>query len=432
MNPTALKREISLLGAVMYGVGIIIGAGVYVLIGRASGYAGNSVWISFILAAVVASFTAFSYAELTSMFPASGAEYVYVEKAFKHNLLSFTIGWLVLVSGIISASTVALGFGGYLKSYVAVPEVFSAVVLIVLLSLINFWGIKQSIKLNTALAFAEILGLVIVILLGANYFGKVDYFESPSGGSGIVAAAALIFFAFIGFESLSKIGEETKDPQRTIPKALILSLLISSILYAAVAISAVSVVPYEQLASSASPLADVALRAQGSEAFLTLSIIAMFATANTVLIMLIATSRIAYGMAKEASLPEALAKIHRTRGTPWGAVFVTMALSAVFVLLGDVGLVASVTNFMIFLVYLVVNLALISLRLKGATGTGGFRSPFNVSKVPIFAVLGAVSSIAMLFQFNATIVLISVVATVLGIPIYRFAGRRGSRGRVAN
>ncbi|MCP8322326.1 MAG: amino acid permease, partial [archaeon] len=203
MGSGALKREIGLAGAVAYGVGIIVGAGVYALIGRAAGQAGNSVWLSFILAAIVASFTGLSYAELSSMFPVSGAEYVYVEKAFRSNFWAFIIGWLVLLSGVISSSTVALGFGGYLMSYIGISEAFTAILLILLLSLVNFWGIKESVKVNVVLTLIEVSGLILVVLFGAKYFGSVNYFVAPSGVRGIVSAAALIFFAFIGFESLA-------------------------------------------------------------------------------------------------------------------------------------------------------------------------------------------------------------------------------------
>jgi len=425
MDSGALKREIGLLGAVAYGVGIIVGAGVYALIGRAAGQAGNSVWVSFVLAAIIASFTGLSYAELSSMFPVSGAEYVYVEKAFRSNFWAFVIGWLVLLSGVISSSTVALGFGGYLMPYVGVSEAFTAILLILLLSLVNFWGIKESVKVNIVLTLLEVSGLILVILFGVGYFGSVNYFEAPSGVRGIVSAAALIFFAFIGFESLAKIGEETKDPERTIPRALILALIISTMLYVMVALSVVSIIPYDQLASSTSPLADVALKAQGPQAYSILSIIALFATANTVLIILIATSRIAYGMAKESSLPNILSKVHKKRGTPWVTILFTMAISSLFALIGDIELVANVTNFTTFLVFFAVNMALINLRHKRATNKKAFKSPFTIMNVPVLAVLGALSSLIMLLQFDLPVITISILVIALGAIFYKFFLKRG-------
>ncbi|MGQ9718685.1 MAG: APC family permease [Nitrososphaerales archaeon] len=425
MNSGPLRRDVGFAGAVAYGVGIIVGAGVYALIGRAAGNAGNSVWISFILAAAIATFTGLSYAELSSMFPLSGAEYVYTEEAFGSKFWAFIVGWLVFLSGVISASAVAIGFGGYLLPFVSIPEVITAILLILVFSLVNFWGIKKAIKLNMILTLTEVAGLVLVILFGAGFIGSVNYFEVPFGLRGIISAAGLIFFAFIGFESLTKIGEETVEPERTIPRALIVALAISTILYALVALSAVSIVPYDQLAESTSPLADVALKAQGPLAYLVLSIIALFATGNTVLIILVATSRIAYGMAKDSSLPDILTMVHKKRGTPWVAILLTMIVSCLFVLPGDIELVANVTNFAIFFVFFIVNLALIVLRRKKAIDKGVFRSPLTVMNVPVLAVLGAVSSFMMLLQFDILVITISIFATCLGAIIYKlFVTRR--------
>jgi APA family basic amino acid/polyamine antiporter len=415
-----LKRKVGLLGAVAYGVGIIVGAGVYALVGRAAGHAGNSVWMSFMLAAVVASFTGLSYAELSSMFQESGAEYVYVEKAFGKKFLAFIVGWLVLLSGVVSSSAVALGFAGYLSSYVRVPDTVIAVILIVVLSLVNFRGIQESVRVNIALTLTEVLGLVLIVLLGIGYYGSVNYFDAPSGARGIVSSAALVFFAFIGFEALVKIGEETRDPKRTIPRALVVSLVISTILYALVAISVVSILPYEKLASSESPIADVALKAGGQQAYLALSVIALFATANTVLIILIATSRILYGMARDLS-QNLLSRIHGRTGTPHMAVLFTMIGSVVFVLIGDIELVANVTNFATFLVFLAVNLALIVLRRRESSVGVLPGSGLNLMGVPFIAVLGAVSSFLMLLQFD--LVIVAITATVLGFGaiFYRLA-----------
>jgi APA family basic amino acid/polyamine antiporter len=420
MSSGVLKREVGLLGAFAYGVGIIVGAGVYALIGRAAGHAGNSVWMSFILAAVVASFTGLSYAELSSMFQESGAEYVYVEKAFGKKFLAFIVGWLVLLSGVVSSSAVALGFAGYLFPYVRAPETVLAVMLIAALSLVNLRGIQESVRVNIVLTLTEVLGLVLIVLLGIGYYGSVNYFDAPFGARGIVSSAALVFFAFIGFEALVKIGEETRDPKRTIPRALMLSLVISTILYAMVALSVVSILPYDRLAFSESPLADVAMKAGGQQAYLALSVIALFATANTVLIILIATSRILYGMARDLS-QSLLSRIHERTGTPYMAVLFTMIGSVVFVLIGDIELVANVTNFATFLVFLAVNLALIVLR-RRESSLGVFPgSGLNLMGVPFIAVLGAVSSFLMLLQFDLAIVAIAAAVLGFGAIFYRLA-----------
>ena len=419
MSAGSLKKEIGFLGAVAYGVGIIVGAGIYALIGKAAGHAGNTVWASFILAGTVAAFTALSYGELTSMFPASAAEYVYIQKAFRSDFWAFIIGWLVLLSGAISGSTVALGFGGYLRAFIGLPEASTAIFLIILLALLNLWGIKKTVQANVVMTLIEIIGLVLVILFGVKFLGSVNYLEAPSGLGGVVTAAALIFFAFIGFESLTKIAEETKNPKRTIPRALILALAISTILFILVSLSVISVVPYNQLAVSSSPLTDVAMTAQGPQAALILSAIALVATANTVLITLTATSRMAYGMAKESSLPNIIARVLKRRGTPWVAILLITAASLPFVLLGDIELVANVTNVMIFLVFLAVNLALIILSRNRTGDKEAFKSPFRVKNVPVTAILGATSSFLMLLQFDLLVVVISALVIGLGGIIYK-------------
>ena len=406
-----LKREIGLFGAVAYGVGTIVGAGIYALIGVAAGRAGNEVWLAFAIAGAIAAFTGLSYARLSALFPVSGAEYVYVEEAFKSRFGAFIVGWLVMLSGLISASAVALGFGGYLSALVPVPRELAAAALIAALSLVNYRGIKESIALTVVMTLIELAGIVIMIVLGANFFGSVDYLESPTGFSGIIGAVGIIFFAFIGFEGLVKIGEETKDPTKTIPRALILSLTISTVLYILAAISVVSIMPYGELATSPSPLADVAMRAQGAESAALLTGIALFSTTNTVLIILIATSRIAYGMSVESVLPKALATLHPERGTPRLAIFLTMVGAIIFCFIGDIEFTANIANFTIFLVFLAVNLAVLQFIRKG------FKMKRSAAPA---ALAGAVTSLLLLTQFDWLVVAVSAIVIAVGALVYRF------------
>jgi APA family basic amino acid/polyamine antiporter len=195
-NLSALKREIGLFGATAYAVGIMIGAGVYALIGVAVGYAGNSIWLSFVLAAVIASFTALSYAELVSAFPESGGEYVYMKESFGSRFWAFIVGWLVLLTGVISSAAVALGFGGYMQSYVALPAVIPAVLIIIVFSFVSFWGIRESVMINIALTATEVIGLILIIVFGVGYFGSVNYLVAPLGINGVIVATGLVFFCF--------------------------------------------------------------------------------------------------------------------------------------------------------------------------------------------------------------------------------------------
>jgi APA family basic amino acid/polyamine antiporter len=413
-----LKREVGLAGAVSYGVGIIVGAGVYALIGKAAGHAGNSVWLSFVLAAVVACFTGLSYAELSSIFPFSGAEYVYVEKSFGSRFWAFVTGWMVILSGVIASAAVALGFGGYLRAYINTPEFLSAAVLILLVSFVNFWGIRESIRVNLLFTATEVLGVILVIVFGLRYLGSVNYLEMPYGFRGVVSSAALIFFAYMGFESIVKIGEETRDPARTLPRAVILSLIISTVLYALIALSTVSILSYRDLEISTSPLADVALKAQGPQASFLLSMIALFATTNTVLITQIATSRILYGMARE-SKALILTRIHKRTGTPYIAIASTAFISVLFAFIGDIELVANITNFSTFLVFFAVNAALIKLKLNRMHSNLGSENSFMIGRNPIIAVLGAIFSLGMLLQFEPNVAMLTCFIVLGGALIYK-------------
>ncbi|MFQ6056002.1 MAG: APC family permease, partial [Methanosarcinales archaeon] len=300
-----LKKALGLFEVTIYGVGIILGAGIYALIGEAAAVAGNALWIAFFVGAVIAAFTGLSYAELGTMYPKEAAEYVYSKKAFNSNLLSFLVGWLIIFVEIVAAATVALGFGGYFYSLTGFSPILSAIILIGILSFLNFWGIKESARFNVIFTLIEAAGLILIIVLGLNYFGSVNYFEAPQGFSGILMAAILVFFAYIGFEDMVNVAEETRKPRKVIPKALIISLIITTLVYMLVSIASVSVIPWNELGASSAPLAAVSEKAWTGSSSL-LSIIALFATGNTVLILLIVTSRMIYGMADKKSLPKYL------------------------------------------------------------------------------------------------------------------------------
>jgi APA family basic amino acid/polyamine antiporter len=411
-----LKREVGLAGAISYGVGVIVGAGIYALVGKVAGFSGNAIWVSFLLGAAIASFTGLSYAELSRLIPSAGGEYDYVLKASRREFLAFIIGWLVILTGIISAAAVALGFAGYLKAYIGVAEPITATLLVLILSALSYWGIRESIWLNAVFTSIEVVGLIIVIIVGIPFIGSVNYLEYPQGLQGIIFATALVIFAYLGFEGIVKLGEETKEPEKTIPKAIIASIIITTVLYALVGIAAVSVVPYQQLASSSAPIADIALKAQGEELYIALSTISLIATTNTVLILLIATSRILYHVAKRSSI-SFLSKVHHKRGTPHFAILITAAMTIPFAFLGDIEFVASVTNFITFAVFFTINVTVLVLVQQGACCTGPLRHG-SIKRMPVIAILGAVSSLLMLFQFSLAVAAISFLTAILGAIIY--------------
>ena len=397
-----LKRALGLFNVTLAGVGIILGAGIYALIGIAAREAGNATWLSFLIAAVVAAFTGFSYAELSSFFKGDAGEYDYCKKAF-HKKLAWIIAILIIFTGVVSASTVALGFAGYLSSLISAPFLWSAIGMIILTSLVNFYGIKESSFFNTVSTTVEFLGLLCIIALGIYYIfsGKSQIspgqlFEFPKHAFGVFQAAALVFFAYMGFETIIKLREETDNPNKNIPKALLSSIAITSVIYVLVAIAAVVVLPYGILATSNSPLADVAASSLGAVAFLIIGIIALFSTSNTVLLTMVTTSRLVYGIAKEdGSLPRFLARVHKKRQTPHLAVAVIGILTILLTLGGDIELVAHITTTFLFITFALVNIATIFIRYKVKTKRP-FKMPLNIGKFPVLSALGVLTSLFML------------------------------------
>jgi APA family basic amino acid/polyamine antiporter len=416
---TELKRQLGLFHTTMYGVGLILGAGIYALIGDATGEAGNSVWISFVLAAVSAIFTGLSYAELSSMYPRAAAEYSFVKNAFGNNFVAFLVGWLTLFVAVISASAIALGFGGYLTQLFQIPIVLAAILIIMILTFVNYFGIRESSSMNVIFTIIEAAGLGIVIWVGLSVTGiEINYFDAPYGFSGIFSAFTLVFFAYIGFENIANIAEEIKNPRKVLPRAIILAISITAIVYILVSISAVRVLDWQELGVSVAPLADVIKKSLGSEWGFGILIIALFATTNTVLIMLISGSRILYGVSLDKALPGIFSAIHQKRKTPWIAVIVIGALSASFVFIGDIGTVANISVFAIIMVFVLVNLALIWLRYKQPDVERQFRSPVNVKKFPVLAALGIITPILGIIQFESFVLLMGLGVVASGALFY--------------
>jgi APA family basic amino acid/polyamine antiporter len=408
-----LKRVLGLWEVTLSGMGVILGAGIYSLLGQAAALSGNALWLSFAWAGLVALFTGLSYAELSSMMPLASAEYEYSRNAFGRDV-AFVIGWLIILSGIISSATVALGFAGYFGAMFGAPTIPSALLLILALCFLLLAGIKQSTRVAVIFTLVEAAGLIIVIVLGIPYLGGVNYLEMPHGMDGVFAAAALIFFAYLGFEEMVKLSEETRDPEVNIPRGLVLAVLAAVVLYVLVAVSAVGILGWQRLGESRAPFADIALVAVGRRGFFFLSLIALFSTTNTVLLMLLAASRIVYGMASSSALPKALARIHPATGTPRAAILAVVLPSMPFVLLQDIGFVANVANFTLFLTFMAINAALIVLRYRRPLERRPFRVPLAMGKMPLLPLLGLAFNAFMLVQLSEQVLLLGSSLVLLG------------------
>lgn len=398
-----LKRELGLFEITLYGIGMIVGAGIYALIGKVAGLAGNGVWLSFLLSSLLAVFTGLSYAELSSVFTRDSAEFDYVRHATRSKYLGYLVAWFMLGSMVISATAVALGFGGYLSALLRVGSpVFFAALSIFFFSLINFIGIKISAKINDISTILEVGGLLLIIfgvLAVVGYLNyapvEVNYFDFSFPG--VVSGAILAFFAYIGFGSIAKMGEEVKNPEKTLPRAILLSIFITTLLYIGVAIASITVASPQELYTSSEPAALVAEKINPNLKLI-LSIIALFSTGNTILLILISSSRMLYGLASQRVFPSILSRVNKFTHTPHYAVFVTGIIALALLIYSDIKTVAEVTNLWIFICYFFVNLSVIILRYKRLRKKRGFRMPLNIGKFPLPAFLGIIASLWMIFE----------------------------------
>lgn len=432
-----LKRELGLFEITLYGIGMIVGAGIYALIGKVAGLAGNGVWLSFLLSSLLAVFTGLSYAELSSVFTKDSAEFDYVRHATKSRYLSYIVAWFMLGSMIVSATTVALGFGGYLSGILGIGNpVFFAALSIFIFTLINFIGIKISAKINDVATILEVGGLLLIIFgvlavigLNLNYAPvEVNYFDFSY--SGVVSGAILAFFAYIGFGSIAKMGEEVKNPEKTLPKAILLSILITTILYIGVAVASITIASPPELYASSEPAALVAEKINPNLKLI-LSIIALFSTGNTILLILISSSRMLYGLASQKVFPSILSQVNKFTSTPHYAVFVTGIMAVALLIYSDIKTVAEVTNLWIFICYFFVNLSVILLRYKKLEKKRGFRMPLNIGKFPLPAFFGIITSLWMIFEtvkgrifLKDPVIYLTLVVLCIASLFYNYPTRR--------
>lgn len=419
---TTLRRDLGLFHATIAGIGIIVGAGIYVLIGAAAGYSGNMLWASFLIAGFVALLTGLSYAELSSIYDEDSGEYSYVEHAFGR-MPAFLVGYLVMFAGIFGAATVSLGFAGYFNSMLGLNNmVLTAIAAIILLTLLCLKGIKTSMNLNSILTVASVAGLLLIITMAVPRFGSVDYFSYKSL-SGIFKASSLIFFAYIGFDSIVQLSEETKNPKKNIPLALLLAIGISTVIYGLTAFSSISILSSSALAASESPLADVAIAVMGSKAGILLSIIAIFATTNTILLEITAVSRMIYGMSRKYRRLSLFSSINPVTQTPHLAVLLTASFILLFVLIGNINIIAEATNFAVYAIFASINLALIRLRYKKHKKEM-FREPFNIGKFPLLALLGFITTIFMMLNLEHRVLIYGSLVLLFGIVLYKLIEKK--------
>ena len=385
-EPT-LRRTIGPVQMALYGLGSMLGAGIYGLIGKAAGQVGNAVWLAFVVALVAALLTALSYASLGSRHPrAAGAAYV-TQRAYGFPLLSFLVGLALVCSGLTSIATQSQVFAANLIVLLgldSLPVSWLALGFLLVLTGIVFRGIRESMWVNVLCTLIEAGGLILVVAVGASYWGSVDYFETPATLGGdhafllVMQGAVLAFFAFIGFEDMINVAEETRDPERTVPLGIILAMALAAVLYIAVAVTAVSVVPWQELAEAPGPITEVVARAAPLIPPIVFTAITLFAVTNTALLNYVTASRLIYGMARQGLLPPALGNVHVGRRTPHLAIAVLFLVLAPLALLGTIAELAAATVLLLLAVFTVVNGALFVLKRRRNEKPGRFEVPLFV------------------------------------------------------
>lgn len=381
---TTLKRSLSLPLVTFYGIGTILGAGIYVLVGKVAGVAGLLTPLAFLVASLIAAFSAFAYAELSARMPRSAGEAVYVEAGFGIPRLSLLVGLMIVLIGIISTATLMHGFVGYLQVFVNLPDWLIILVMTLAMGLIVAWGINQSVSIAVVMTLFEMGGLLMIIWVAGDSFSlvpqKLPELIPPADLSvwyGILLGGFIAFYAYIGFEDIVNVAEEVIEPERNLPKAITLVLVITTLFYLLVTIVSVLTINPDRLAQTDAPLSMVYQHATGREP-LTITLISLVSVLNGALIQIIMASRVLYGMSRQNWLPSLLGYVYPRTRTPLIATAVVTLLILLFAMLLPLLSLAKLTSFVTLLIFTLMNVSLWRIKSRDNTDYHGFRVPVGI------------------------------------------------------
>ncbi len=416
----SLKAGVSGALLLFFIVGDMIGAGIFALVGTVGAETGGAIWSAFALALALAVFTAGAYAELVTKYPKAGGAATYVNRAYRRHFITFIVAFAVMCSGITSAATLSRAFAGdYFSQFIDLPLVPVALAFLVLVALINFRGISESVKLNLVLTIGSLIGLGLIVLIGiaaladgtAEPSRNFEFKEGSSVFTAVLAGAALAFYALIGFEDSVNVAEETQDPSRAFPRALFGGLLIAGVVYMLVTFTASMVVPTQQLADSDGPLLEVVREGPLDLPLKLFALVALMAVANGALLNMVMASRLIYGMGSQGIVPRVFARVHSGRQTPLLAIIFTTALGLILILTGDLETLAGVTVTLLLLVFVVVNASVLVLR-RDPVSHKHFRTP---TALPV---LGVIVCLGLLTQRESDVWIRCALLLALGIVLY--------------
>ncbi|GAB1261410.1 APC family permease [Aurantivibrio plasticivorans] len=369
-QPDKLSRSLSLPLITLYGIGTILGAGIYVLAGEVARESGVYTPHAFLLAGIIVSFSAYAYAKLSKRFPQSAGEAAYIHEALKSSGLAKVVGWAIMFTGIVSAATITRGFTGYIAPYLPLHHSLNAVLFVAILTGLAIWGVKQAVGLAALFTLVELTGIGLIVYfawpllpsIATNYPMAISL--PPSSAFTAIALGAFIaFYAFIGFEDMVNMAEEVKNPRRNLPISIYLALILTTGLYILTAFSFLALLPIDQLANSEAPFADVARNHPGLSIGL-ITMISIAAISNGALVQIVMGSRVLYGMANRQLAPRIFSSIHPATLTPIPATLVIGLLVIVFATALPLDILAKITSAIVLSIFSLVNLALLILEIK--------------------------------------------------------------------
>ena len=439
-----LQRTIGAPGLTAMGVGCIIGTGIFVVIGEGAALAGPAVILSFVLAAVTCLLSALSYAELAAAVPVAGSAYTYAY-ATLGELAAFIIGWDLILEYGVAVAAVSVGWGGNLNAFldsafgVALPTAIAtspegggvfnlpAVLIVVIITTLLVLGTRESSRANAVMVVIKVGVLLFFIAAAFTAFSSDNFSNfSPNGVDGITGAAAIIFFAYIGFDAVATGSEESRNPGRDLPIAIVGSLMISTVIYILVAVAAVGVAPISAMAESEAPLAAALQEGTGiswAAAFLAFG--ALVAITSVILVLMYGQTRIFFAMSRDGLLPRAFAELHPRFGTPARLTIAFGALICILAALVPLSEIVKLVNIGTLFAFLIVNIGVIVLRRTKPDMDRPFRVPF----APVFPLLGAGLCIYLMTDLPLDTWVRFVGWLALGLLIYALYGYRHSRQR---
>ena len=440
---TPLRRAIGPLQLTLLGVGSMLGAGIYGLIGKAAGIMGGAVWMAFLVAMLAALLTGVSYASIASRYPKAGGAAYAAQRAYRAPWLSYLIGLAIVCSGLGSIATQAkvvaenlntlfgLSLGFAIAGVPAEVMLISVGFLFLLCGLV-YRGIAESLWANAACTVVETLGLLLIIVIGFRFWGQADLLQTPltpDNPMGAITAGLILqgsiltFFSFLGFEDMINVAEEVERPERTIPVALIGAMLIASVIYILVSITAVSVVPWRELAAAPGPLSLVAERAAPWLPAVGFTLVTIAAVANTALVNYVMASRLLYGMSNQGLLPKQLGRVHSRRQTPHIAIGVLLVAVIALQFAGDISQLAGATVILLLFVFALVNGALIVLKRREGNIAGAFNVPVIVPALGAVICGGMIAGRTLEGDWRSPAIALAMIGIILVSYVVTRRGR---------